>query len=586
MSRQRIATASSTIFLAGIMAWSLQPVKSQSVNPSTARMTVGSSKTRVVAYSRITPPSGGVKLLQDIFKKVHNAPQIARDKPGAKKLQESQQLANQAGLSDQNLMIRPKGQGKNLLTSAPQLNWISEKKESSMPQYNNMPQALSGATNGTIGPYGVPVAEQDKSRSNNTGALPPVSMGKLVSQPGDLYRQSVIANNNRLRQSNAPPSPPASPTVITDSRDARLRMVQSGYGSNSSLDLDITSSTHAGKYKTQAQTSRTRGASLAPKPMSQPTTAPLKVAIGKLQNLYKDTNQTLAESERLSEGQSREYSNKANLLKAKVQPGSNYAQLGSNFGQSSYRRAKSSEERYFPSSEAGAGGYTQTGIYIAPSASQPAQSGAGMKKYVQQNTGRWDASQSPGIWESSGASQAGGAVMGEPAGDDAFQSSFDSLGAQNQSGDRELIALLPPNVVTGIPLIRLGSSEAQASSALAQIGKMKVEQVDNWNVWTWSKPGEKDPALQLYVRHGLLDAMRIFDRSLIGSDFGVTLGDVLSKVKETFGEPAFMVKEPQPGAGQNYIYPISQVGFQLARPAGAPANQPPRVVSVLIFHVK
>ena len=77
--------------------------------------------------------------------------------------------------------------------------------------------------------------------------------------------------------------------------------------------------------------------------------------------------------------------------------------------------------------------------------------------------------------------------------------------------------------------------------------------------------------------------LRIFDSSLIAPDFGVSLRDNLSCVKEKFGEPAFILQEPIPGAGQNYIYPISQVGFQFARPA---PGQQPRVVSVLIFNVK
>lgn len=146
------------------------------------------------------------------------------------------------------------------------------------------------------------------------------------------------------------------------------------------------------------------------------------------------------------------------------------------------------------------------------------------------------------------------------------------------------IALLPPNVVTGIPLVRLGTSETQASSALQQIGNMKQLKVNKWTVWTWNRPTNKTgTSLQLYVRNGLLDAMRIFDPGLIGPDFGVTLGDSLARVKERFGEPAFILQEPGPGAGQNYIYPISQIGFQLARPA---PNEPPRVVSVLIFNVK
>lgn len=146
------------------------------------------------------------------------------------------------------------------------------------------------------------------------------------------------------------------------------------------------------------------------------------------------------------------------------------------------------------------------------------------------------------------------------------------------------IALLPPNVVTGIPLVHLGSSEQQASGALQSIGSMKQQKVLKWTVWSWARPTAKTgTSLQLYMRNGLLDAMRIFDSSLIGTDFGVNVGDSMARVKEKFGEPAFIVDEPQPGAGRNYIYPISQIGFQLARPA--PGDQP-RVVSVLIFNVK
>jgi hypothetical protein len=146
------------------------------------------------------------------------------------------------------------------------------------------------------------------------------------------------------------------------------------------------------------------------------------------------------------------------------------------------------------------------------------------------------------------------------------------------------IALLPPNVVTGIPLVHLGSSEQQASGALQSIGSMKQQKVQKWTVWSWARPQAKTgTSLQLYMRNGLLDAMRIFDSSLIGTDFGVNVGDSMARVKEKFGEPAFIVDEPQPGAGRNYIYPISQIGFQLARPA--PGDQP-RVVSVLIFNVK
>jgi hypothetical protein len=146
------------------------------------------------------------------------------------------------------------------------------------------------------------------------------------------------------------------------------------------------------------------------------------------------------------------------------------------------------------------------------------------------------------------------------------------------------IALLPPNVVTGIPLISLGVSEAQASSSLSELGHLDHEKLNNWTIWSWYKDTNSSTcALQLFMKHGLLEAMRIHDSSLISPGFGISLGDSLAKVKEKFGEPAFIIGEPESGNGQNYIYPISQVGFQLAR---TNPNDTPKVISVLIFNVK
>lgn len=150
---------------------------------------------------------------------------------------------------------------------------------------------------------------------------------------------------------------------------------------------------------------------------------------------------------------------------------------------------------------------------------------------------------------------------------------------------RELIALLPPNVATGIPLVSLGTSQLQVSAALSAMGTLKEQKINRWTVMTWKKPesaGGKT-SLQLFFRNGLLDAIRIFDPTLVAQDFGVAPGDGLERVKEKFGEPAFLIQEPSQGLGQNYIYPISQVGFQLAR---ADEKSPPKVVSVLIFSVK
>lgn len=158
-----------------------------------------------------------------------------------------------------------------------------------------------------------------------------------------------------------------------------------------------------------------------------------------------------------------------------------------------------------------------------------------------------------------------------------------SFRRRSNKESKDLLALLPPNVATGIPLVSLGITKTQAEQALQRLGKFSESKVEEWSVLTWRKPGNVTPSLQLYCRHGLLDAMRIFDRSLIAADFGASPGDDLTKVKEKFGEPAFILPEPTPGSGKNYVYPLSHVGFQLSRDK---TESSPAVVSVLIFMVK
>ncbi|MFN8554155.1 MAG: hypothetical protein U0103_21985 [Candidatus Obscuribacterales bacterium] len=147
------------------------------------------------------------------------------------------------------------------------------------------------------------------------------------------------------------------------------------------------------------------------------------------------------------------------------------------------------------------------------------------------------------------------------------------------------IALLPPNVITGIPLVRLGSSAFDANRALTSIkgNKLKQQSIGGWTVYVLHKANSVDPAMQVYVRHGLVEALRIFDNAFIAPDFGVHLNDDVSTVKAKFGEPAFMQDEPECPSAKNYVYPISQVSFELTRASNSPS---PKVVSVLIFTVK
>ncbi len=148
---------------------------------------------------------------------------------------------------------------------------------------------------------------------------------------------------------------------------------------------------------------------------------------------------------------------------------------------------------------------------------------------------------------------------------------------------KETIALLPPNVATGIPMIKLGITQAEAGQSLKTWGSMREEVLGNWTVWTFQRPNSEAPVLQVFMRHGFVEALRIFDPQLAGHDLGVGLGDEVRVLKEQFGEPSFILSEPAPGAGQNYVYPLSQVAFLLSRPE--PKSEP-EVVSLLIFNVK
>jgi hypothetical protein len=145
------------------------------------------------------------------------------------------------------------------------------------------------------------------------------------------------------------------------------------------------------------------------------------------------------------------------------------------------------------------------------------------------------------------------------------------------------IAMRPTRMVTGIPQLKLGVSEAESKRSFKAFGNIKKDVISDWTVWTYFRPGVKVPAMQVYVHQGFVEAMRIFDQELISAELGVHLGDDLGTVKEQFGEPAFIIPEPAPGSGHNYIYPLSRVGFHLMRPN---ANKAPQVVSMLIFHAR
>ncbi|MGH9553359.1 MAG: hypothetical protein ACRD3W_28520, partial [Terriglobales bacterium] len=186
------------------------------------------------------------------------------------------------------------------------------------------------------------------------------------------------------------------------------------------------------------------------------------------------------------------------------------------------------------------------------------------------------------IYGDEGTSASGALKFDQP---DAFRILKEyQVGLDSKSKNQELakVALLPPSVISGIPQLRLGDPEHDAGKTLGTMGGVTRQQINGWIVFS-VKNHAQETTMQLFVKHGIVEAMRIFDKSLMPCDLGVNLGDELTSVKTKFGEPTFILPEPNNiKAGQNYVYPLSQVSFQLARPSGSHA---PHVVSMLIFNV-
>jgi hypothetical protein len=430
-----------------------------------------------VGYSRISPPTSGVKLIEDIFQRVRSAPQIAM----AQTLMKQQAIHQDS--QNSGLLIRPKGTSNRAMPS-PALALVTPTNE---PRSQSLAAAFGGG-GGTV---------------NVASKAEPV-----VESWRGARQFPIIATNSAPRQSGMwEAQEKAGDKDFRSERNVQTQNVRP-------LGEAIGRFAQVGKALQDAQTMADQPVQIAAAPRARRAEQTSWGAGAAATAGAAPDSLGMDEEGEVSQGR-----NQLNRAKA-----------------------RSNERRY--------------GGYAAP------------------------------------AEQAMDAVKAkEAARDDAPAGGFHMPADEKKKSESKTnkiamadIALLPPNVVTGIPLVRLGASENQANGALQAIGSMKQLKVNKWTVWSWGRPQSKNgTSLQLYMRNGLLDAMRIFDPSLIGSDFGVNLGDSLSRVKEKFGEPAFILQEPGPGAGQNYVYPISQIGFQLARPA--PGEQP-RVVSVLIFNVK
>ena len=161
-----------------------------------------------------------------------------------------------------------------------------------------------------------------------------------------------------------------------------------------------------------------------------------------------------------------------------------------------------------------------------------------------------------------------------------------------QDGSPLQVAFLPPSTVHGINGLPLGATEAETAKFFKNRGNLSRSFISGWKVWTLLD-AQQAPILQVYLRNGRTEAFRIFNQSYVPAGLGVAINDELPSMKGKFGEPSFILEEPgikQQSASQsatqsativakNYVYPVSQVSFQLVR--NGPSS--PHIHSLLLF---
>ncbi|MCW5821973.1 MAG: hypothetical protein KIT34_04175 [Cyanobacteria bacterium TGS_CYA1] len=167
---------------------------------------------------------------------------------------------------------------------------------------------------------------------------------------------------------------------------------------------------------------------------------------------------------------------------------------------------------------------------------------------------------------------------------------------KSSKDQKQIVAYNPPSMVFGIAGLQLGASNNDVGSYLkSQFGtdksKFKSFKYKEWLVWSLQEPTAKGErtTLQIFSRANQVEALRIFDDKYIPDAVNVRLADTMAVMKNRFGEPAFVLEEPQVKDSsktnerkmiKNYVYPVSQVSFQLVR---GESGGSPVVTSVLLF---
>jgi hypothetical protein len=156
---------------------------------------------------------------------------------------------------------------------------------------------------------------------------------------------------------------------------------------------------------------------------------------------------------------------------------------------------------------------------------------------------------------------------------------------KKQNRALQQIAFLPPNAVHGITGLSLGASTSETAAFFKSHGKFSKIVISGFQIFTLK--GERGTTiLQAFVRSERLEALRVFSSVFVPPQLGVDLGEDLPSMKAKFGEPAFILEEPRVNTkapyvvAKNYVYPVSQVSFQLSRRSAATA---PQVLSMMLF---
>jgi len=472
--------------------------------------------------------SAGVQLLESILQRLHNIPQLALVR-SQQALQSNSTIAMQQGAnqSDPNLLIRP----KDLSRVAQKLRAMTESLAQQMPSSG---VRIASATT---------MAKPAETASNETISMAP--------RRGTIWERSD------------------SDAMMADDKSAASAPAQTS--ANASADEEALGNGPVIKEYGNAKGMMMPGLNARERERSAQliNDGIAKANSPAFANLAKTLNGTNLALDQPSARDTRPAYKKQIVAAANNMPTSNIA--GKNMAANSIAMSN-------------VGGYA-TGVK-----SLAGMAGSYSKQEAETNKGksaRWEFA--PNVYrgeQSAKRSEASNLkdARKAPSEVDRFQSQSQGLVPTPPQAKIDLMSYLPALAkFTAVPPVRLGDTENEISHPLMDMGTVRREVVNNWTVFSVHKNKSKNISMQVFLKAGNVDAILVMDPSIWTAQQGVTIGDALPAIKQKFGEPAFIVSAEHNSAVQNYIYPISQVGFQLQSDND---NDMPKVKSILIFNVK